>query len=191
MGLLTKWRQRRAQRAIEKATQSTDWRVAERAIGQLPGTLPVQRALAILLPLSAGYSNTAVSIAGWAADRGQISLTQEAMTGRHIRSSIAALGRVSAPEATQRLLDILVEMSGFAKEVVKALGTPAHSRCALDLEARAKTWPRELQSVATNALWHMGTEEAFEAFLRLDRLMHGGKRLFPDEQTRAAWKNKH
>ena len=161
--------------------------MAERAIAQLPDTLPVERVLAMLLPLSGGHSNSAVSIAGWAADREQISLTQEAVTGRHIRSSIAALGRVSAPEATHRLLEIVVEMSGFAKEAIKALGTPAHSRCALDLEARAKSWPRELQSVATNALWHMETEEAFEAYLRL---LHGGKRIFSDEASRAAWKKK-
>ncbi len=190
MNLFIRWRQRRAERALETACRSTNWSDAERAIERLPGTLSAERALAILLPLSGGHGNTGVGIAGWDARRERLSLTQEAITGRHITSSVAALGRVSAPDATRRLLDIVSGMSGYAKDAIKALGTPVHSHCALDLETRARSWPRELQFAATRALWNMNTKEAFEAYLRLERHMYGGKRALSDEVSRKAWEGK-
>ncbi len=187
MGLFSDWKQRRALATLKQQARSADWRVAEDAIARLPAELPPDEAIEILLPLSQGEGNAGIAIGGWSRGEERLSLAQEAATGRHIRSSIAALGRVTSDKATTRLLAVVEEMRGYANDALKALGSRRHASAAQFIERRAVGWPADLHHAATLAIWMMETDEALEAYLRLDKVLNPGSRAFSEETTRKAW----
>ncbi len=180
MGLIKYLKNRSMRSKIIRQSQSLDWGVAESAIRRIPEALGVAEALEILLPLSRGKgSHLANPLRELPA-----TLTYEFSANVHLSTAIAALGKIKDMRASERLVEIVHELPNFASQAMDALGSPMHAAFAPGLAALAADWPRELRSRAAGALWRMETEEALEAYIKI-QLQDGS--AFSEEVMRKAW----
>jgi hypothetical protein len=180
MGLFSYIRDSRIRSKVIKQSQSLDWGVAESAIRRIPEVLGLEEALQVLLPLSRGEgSRLANPLRELPATP-----TYEFSAGVHLGSAIAALGKLKDPRSSVRLVEIVNELPNFASRAMDALGSPFHAAFALQLAALAAKWPRELRSRAAGALWRMESEEALEAYIRIELEDNS---LFSEEVMRKAW----
>ena len=163
MGLFEAWRRSRERRGLIAAARSVDWGKAQAAIKRLPDVLDADAALAVLLPLSRGDGGR---LANPLTDLGP-SPTLQFAANLHISAAIEALGRVSDPRASDRLLVMVGELPGFAKQAVSALGGGSHATAAPQLEALAVGASRELRQAVAQALWQMGTERGLDGYVRI------------------------
>ena len=163
MGFINYIKQVRAQRKVIAESKSPDWNVAENAIRRIPEVLDPEAALAILLPLSRGQGSRLAN----PLTELPPTPTYEMLSQVHLSSAIAALGRMKDARASARLAEIITQLPNFAARAFDALGSPCHAAFASQLAGLAARWPRELRSKASSALWHMGTEEAMEAYVKI------------------------
>ena len=139
-----------------------------------------EAALQVLLPLSRGKGSRLVN----PLRELPASLTYELSAGVHLSGAIGALGKLWDVRASSRLAEIATELPNFASCSFRALGSPLHARFAPQLATLAERWPRELRDMTCDALWHMETEEAFEAYIKI-RLKDGWP--FSEETMRKSW----
>lgn len=180
MGLIKYLKERHMRNRTIGESQSLDWGVAESAIRRIPDVLGVEEALEILIPLSSGKgSHLANPLRDLPA-----TLTYEFSANVHLSSAIAALGKVKDLRASERLVEIVHELPNFASQAMDALGSPIHAAFASRLAAVAANWPHELRYKAAGALYRMETEEALDAYIKI-QLEDGSP--FSEEVMRKGW----
>jgi hypothetical protein len=180
MRFLDRLKQKRLERQLIAAVSSADWAVAESAIKRIPEVLDIETALSLLLPLSRGEGKRMVD----PLQELPPTPTYQFTTGVHLGAAIEALGRMPDARATARLLALISELPNFASQALDALGSPRHACAALQLEKLAADTTGRLRHSLKNAVWHMGTEEALEAYIRIDK---ADGSAFSEETTRKAW----
>jgi hypothetical protein len=180
MGFFDRLKQKRIARKLVADVRSSDWGVAEDAIARVPDVLDTDTALSLLVPLSRGAGSRLVNPLRELPP----TPTYQFSAGVHLGSAIKALGRVADPRATAALLAVLTELPNFVPHAIDALGAPAHAAAVGELERRYPRVDRSFGQRLRNAFWHMGSDEALEACLRIDKA-HGSP--FSEETIRRAW----
>ncbi|HET6418507.1 MAG TPA: hypothetical protein VFG19_00025 [Geobacteraceae bacterium] len=180
MGLIKYLKDRRMRSRTISESQSLDWGVAESAIRRIPDVLSAEESLEILIPLSRGKGSHLAN----PLNELPATLTFEFSANVHLSSTIAALGKLKDMRASERLVEIVHELPNFASQALNALGSPMHAAFASRLAAMAANWSHELRYKAAGALWRMETEEALEAYLKI-QLEDGSP--FSEEVMRKGW----
>ena len=174
----------RARKAFVDRLRSGNWETVERAIAELPGPLTTAEALAELEPLALGDGASGIAIGGWNRRTERLTVTQEVLTNRHVRSAIAALGRLPSPAASEALCEVLQTMGGYAVEAVAALRSAPHRDVPAGRFGALATTATDFETAewAVKALRSLGTPEAQDA---LDAFTRQPARKLPSQVAAA------